>query len=565
MMSAMTRKFPALLACATIGMSMLASSALAQTVPGPADAGRIRPEERIMQPDRNQDQQVTVPSAVPVTPAPEGAKDIHFTLKAVQVVGATALTREQLDDIYAPYIGKEVTLDIAWMIAGTITERYHNKGYFLSRAYVPQQRIKDGGIIIQVVEGYIGEVELPDKVKERRVVRGYIDRLVAQKPVKVETVESFLLRLNDLPGYSFRAVLSALDEKGGAAVKLTLIPSKKDGRGQITFDNYSSRYLGPNEVSLSYSTSLLPLQQTSATALTSLPFTKLRYGMLDHTLAIAPDITLEFNGGVTQAFPGYTLERYDIDSVATSASLSLNYQWLRQRQENLALKFTLDSRNVTSDILNTPLTRDHIRALRAGASYDLSDSWRGYNMANLTLSQGIDGLGASQKGDLNLSRSGARPDFTKAELSLSRLQGLTQDWSLYGAAFGQLASGVLYSSEQFGYGGQAFGRAFDASEITGDHGVSGALELRYGGWSDWQPVTLQPYGFYDIGTVWNSAPGQPKRESGASAGLGLRFETIWHQSGNIGLAWPLTRSVATPIYGQGSNDPRILLQIGQNF
>jgi hemolysin activation/secretion protein len=280
---------------------------------------------------------------------------------------------------------------------------------------------------------------------------------------------------------------------------------------------------------------------------------------------IVPDFSVEFNGSETKAHPGYTLDKFDIDSLATSESLSLNYQWIRQRQENLAVKLTLEGRDVASDILDTPLTRDHIRAVRAGATYDMSDSWHGYNIATITLSRGIDGLGSSKKGDLNLSRGGATPDFTKAELTLQRQQGITNDWSLLAAASGQWASSVLYSSEQFGYGGQAFGRAYDTSDITGDNGVSGSLELRYGGWGTWQPVSLQPYAFYDIGTVWNDGVGQLKHESGASGGVGLRLSTVWHQTGNLGLAWPLTREITSPIYGGGTNGPRIVLQITQEF
>ena len=566
----MERKALSLLLCAIVCLSLsvaVSSRVLAETLPGAADVGRIKPEEKIVVPDRSQDQQLTVPAVLPSAPIPEAAKTIHFTLKSVDIEGMTAFTREQMADVYAPYIGKEVSLDVVWTIAGMITERYRNAGYFLSRAYVPQQHIKDGSITIKVIEGYIGKVELPDDVNGHRVVQEYIERLMAEKPVLADEVESFLLRMNDLPGYSFRAVLAPLEDKGEeeAAVKLTLVPTKKGGKGSISFDNFSSRYLGPNELSASYSTSLLPLQQTTVSGLSSLPWDKLRYGTIDHTVVIFPDISLELNGGVTKAHPGYTLQVDDIGSLATSESVSLNYQWIRQRQENLALKVTLDSRDVTSDIADTPLTRDHIRALRAGATYDISDGWRGYNIAAVTISRGIDALGSSQKDDLDLSRAGALSDFTKAELSLSRLQGITNDWSLLAAASSQLASGVLYSSEQFGYGGQAFGRAYDASEITGDDGISGSLELRYGGISGWQQLHLQPYGFYDIGEVWNESVGQPKRESGASAGLGLRFLTDWHQSGNLGLAWPLTRTITAPVYGESEHGPRIALQMTQEF
>ena len=546
---------------------MLASGAYAQVVPGPADIGHIKPEEKLPVIDHSQDSQVTIPSIAPTVPIPKEAKGIHFTLQAVRIDGATAFTPDQLRDIYGPYLGKDITLDIAYKIAGQLSERYRNAGYFLSRAYIPEQSFEPGNamVTIRVVEGFVGKVEVPDDARGHSVVQAYIDRLLAQRPLKMESLESFLLRLNDLPGYAFRGVISPLKGEDEGAVKLTLVPTTKEGKGTIQFDNASSRFLGPNEMSISYATSLLPLQQTSMSGLTSVAVNRLHYGTLDHAIVIAPDIKLDLTANATEATPGYTLSKFDIQSNSTFLALNLDYQWIRQRQENLALKFTLDGRNVESDILAVPLTRDYVRAARVNATYDLADAWRGANSASVTLSHGLDLFGSSKQGDINLSRAQARPDFTKGELSLTRLQGITNDWSLQMAGSGQMASGVLYSSEEFGYGGQTFGRAYDASEITGDQGVSGSLELRYGGLAGWQPISLQPYAFYDIGVVWNDAIAQPKRESGASAGFGIRGTTVAGISGDIGVAWPLTRPIATPIYGGDKEGPRIMVQLSKAF
>jgi hemolysin activation/secretion protein len=76
---------------------------------------------------------------------------------------------------------------------------------------------------------------------------------------------------------------------------------------------------------------------------------------------------------------------------------------------------------------------------------------------------------------------------------------------------------------------------------------------------------MQPYSFWDIGEVWNRSQSQPRIESGASAGFGIRVATQWHESANIGVAWPLTREIATPIYGGNNYAPRFLLQLGQDF
>ncbi|MFQ5491861.1 MAG: hypothetical protein ACE5GE_14175 [Phycisphaerae bacterium] len=57
--------------------------------------------------------------------------------------------------------------------------------------------------------------------------------------------------------------------------------------------------------------------------------------------------------------------------------------------------------------------------------------------------------------------------------------------------------------------------------------------------------SLQIYGFYDIGAVWDGGrPGASNRESLASAGIGLRAGVFGRLSGGIEFAKPLTRDVA---------------------
>ncbi len=553
----------ALIACVSV---LVPLPARAQTIPNAADISRVKPEEKIPRPERAAPTTITVPAQKGAVDIPAAARSVKFHLQSITIIGASAYSQEELQDTYSDYLDKEITLDTIYMVAGAITERYRNAGYFLSRAFVPAQEIDQGKVTIQVVEGFVGTVDGAGELSSSYIIKDAIDELTRQRPLSSQQMERFLLLLNDLPGQTFGGTLSPLEGGQEGAVKLTLTATEAEGAGSISYDNYSSRFLGPNEITATYSKSFIPFHQTTVSALSDTARSKLRYGTLEHSVALLPDVRLNLTGGITQALPGYTLESSEIESLSKFASISLEYQALRQRQQNLSLKGTLDGRNVTSDILGAPLTRDYIRAFRATINYDVTDGWNGSNNANLIVSHGINWFSSSNPGDINISRAGALPDFNKAELSLSRLQVISRDWSAYIAGSGQWASGVLYSSEQFGYGGQGFGRAYDASDFTGDRGLKGAVEIRYNGFGSDNLVNVQPYGFYDIGKVWNDAVGQPPAESASSFGVGMRFNTVWKQSGNIGLAWPIDRNINTPIYSGGStHGPRIILQISQQY
>lgn len=172
-------------------------------------------------------------------------------------------------------------------------------------------------------------------------------------------------------------------------------------------------------------------------------------------------------------------------------------------------------------------------------------------------------LGSSQSTDMNLSRAQAEPDFSKLELSYARAQHVSNHITLITRFSAQLSPYQLFSSEEFGYGGQTFGRAYDASEITGDNGVAAALELRYNGLNSWQDIQFVPYVFYDIGKVWNEDT-SGVNEAAASSGTGFLVQHSSGLQGNLGIAFPLTRPVTNPMYGHGKS-PRLLLQIGYAF
>lgn len=557
---------------ASVGVWMLVNDATyaltPNEVPSAADAGRIRPEQKLENLERFVPPSSVIPErATPLIQAPAGAEDVHFDLKSVTFEGVKQFdTAKDFKEELAPYIGNTITLKQVYELAALVTRRYRESGYLLSYAYVPDQNIRDGEVTIAVVEGFISDVRIEGDDPNARISNAYIEHLLSERPLRNKTLESILLRLNDLPGRNYRAVLSKEEDLAREEAVLTLIPQAKDSRLNVAYDNYSSRYLGPNEVSATYTDHFLPLQQTTLFGLTSLPVDELNYVLVNHSWVFAADWTLEGTASYTQSEPGYTLTPLNINSETRSAAIGFKYQLIRQRNENLFARFTSEFRNVSSDILgDTTLTRDKIRTVKVALSYDKIDNWEGNNIYNLTFTQGIDGLGGSEQGDENLSRSQARPDFQKLELSVSRIQRLSDAWSLQLQVAGQVASDPLYSSEEFGVGGQLYGRAFDSSEIVGDSGASGTIELRYTGLRILQPINFEPYIFFDGGVVRNRDVGQSEHESLTSAGGGIRFATTQGQAGLVGFAVPLTREVDAPIFGQGRSSPRIILQVSQQF
>ena len=163
----------------------------------------------------------------------------------------------------------------------------------------------------------------------------------------------------------------------------------------------------------------------------------------------------------------------------------------------------------------------------------------------VNVDQGLGFLGASREGTTNQSRQGARSDFTKARITASRLQRLGGRFSLLASFASQFSFAKLPASEEFGVGGERCGRAYDASEITGDHGACLLLEMRYDHRLAANSSTgFQLYGFYDVGGVWRKVPGPLGNKAHlSSVGIGARFNVTEQLSGSLEVAWPQTNEV----------------------
>jgi hemolysin activation/secretion protein len=241
----------------------------------------------------------------------------------------------------------------------------------------------------------------------------------------------------------------------------------------------------------------------------------------------AEGLTFFADGSYSWGKPGLPIDPllgYKTRSTVFEAGLS--YPVIRQRERNLTLSGLGFATDDQSDAVDAALFRDRMRGVRFKLDADAADSWNGINQVNIVYSQGFDGLGASENGNLLASRANGRVDFSKVEGMFTRVQPLFQNVSALVAAYGQYAFTPLLSSELCGYGGRIFGRGFDPSEIVSDSCAEAFGELRL----DFAPLfkgitQTQLYTFADAGWFHNIAPvaGTPENQHAASVGGGLRL------------------------------------------
>ena len=540
----------AFFALVLITAGLASGPAMAQNVPSTAEGGRFD-QPFVSQPLQPRS------SDLPVATPDDGVGDIEeiditFRLNGVVFEGSTGFTATAFEPLYADQIGQDVTVDYVFELAQRATAFYRNEGYILSQVIVPPQEIDGGMIRLQAVEGFVDEVVITGSVgSERGLIDEMLQNITEQRPLHNDTLERYLLLAGDLAGLTVQAVFSPSETNVGAAT-LTVQSIHRRVEAAFELTNYGSDFVGPlrGEAEF-YFNSLLGLHERLGLKLAVADDgDELLFGELSASVPISSEGTSLFGRvSVSDSEPGENLRAFDVANDSLRWSVGLTQPLIRSRDRNLFLTFQFDWDDLTSDTNVGRVTDDHLRTLSVSLDYDFVDTAFGPSLPAVTAirleaRQGLGGLGATSSSDPNRSRLNADGTFTSLRAEFQRYQSLgAPGWTLLTAVSGQISNGPLLSSEEFGFGGSAFGRGFDPSAILGDRGIAGKLELQYQ--AEWQDMadfldSYQLFAFVDAGLVQNvdvAGVNGSVTDELWSAGGGLRLDFAHGFESELAVAW----------------------------
>lgn len=544
--------------------ALMASSAYA--VPTSVDPSQVegRFHERI--PTAPADK----PSAVPALPkhhVSKGDESKRFHLHAVAIDGSTVYTQEQLKPLFADALNHEISMAEAHALADRVTVKYRNDGYILSQAVLPNNAVRDGVLHIRVIEGYIAHVTIQGEVKDRRavsLVESYGEKIKQARPLNTKTLERYLLLMNDLPGATAKGVVKPSTDTYGAADLVVTITNRVYG-GSLGVDNRGSRYIGRNQYTATLTeNSMLDLEErTLGRYITTGVNSELRYYEIQHEEQIGREGTkATLTASHSATAPGGPLSALHIQGNSNDYQAKVSHPFERSRTENLTGRAIFDYRNTDTDTLGFELSNDRTRVLRLGGEYDFMDRFQGVDLFDTQLSQGLDVLNSSSRSTIE-SRADADTSFTKINLDVTRTHPLPNGFSVFTAASGQYAfNNRLLPSEQFSLGGPGFGGAYDPAELTGDEGIAGKIELRYGHTVGYQYLaSYQAFAYLDGGAIWNNTDKTPRHNALSSTGLGVRSNFTPWLLGSAEVGLPLNKVVAA----ENNKDPRVFFSLTGRF
>ncbi|PTT79078.1 hypothetical protein DBR42_22115, partial [Pelomonas sp. HMWF004] len=438
-------------------------------------------------------------------------------VKVFQLQGdITAFSRDELSQLLSAYLERPLSLAELQQAAQAVTRLYRDQGYFLARAYLPQQDVTEGTVVVVVNEGVLDPdhgIAVPTEgLRLQPHIALDVMRHVAAngKPLRLEEIERGLLLLNDIPGLTASANL----ERGSSPGTLRMAVNLQEAaalQGYAMADTHGGRYTGVQRLTMGLllngwlgRSEQFTLQMTQAPPSAGGRMGFLRLGFSQGIGASGLRMGLTYSD--VRYVVGQEFRSLNYQGSAQELTSQLRYPLIRSRSTSFTAQAAYSRKAMRDEAAQVRLSDKRVDLLSAGLGLELTDGWAGggSNQINAMVSGGTLDLGripASLAADQAAGGRATQGSFEKLSWSLQRLQRISPQLSLAVQLNGQNASKGLDSSERFQLGGPGGVRGYPAGEASGDNGMRGSLEARYAAGRIADVAEFGFQAFYDWGRI----------------------------------------------------------------
>jgi Hemolysin activation/secretion protein len=463
-----------------------------------------------------------------------------------------------------------VTLGMLEQVADQITDYYRQRGFVLAKAFIPEQKVREGIVTITLLLGNLGDVRLVGAQHYSQKTVEKIFRDVIHGPVNSTQIEEKLFYVNDLPGLNVQGFFSPGDQVGDTRLNISVIkesPYQVNVRG----DNHGSDVSGEYRV---YTDLLLnnPLQygdRFHVAVLRAFDPEAATYGMARYTAPLMRH-RWKFNAGVSEnAFVSSLGDSADVGGKSTTYDVGVNYQIDRNRVKTTSAYLTASRVNTSKEYrggeVNITFDDDEIDNVELGYQFDiLNEAKRAVYMGGIRL---IYSSMHETKYNYHLE-DGWLLDLDYTTLRFLKIPLLQPEARLLMRASAHYAGRQTISVNQLSLSGPSRSRGYQTNTFFADDGLHLGADLIFQGPALWNIRDyMQPYLLADAayGIVYNRTSTRRAGYAGlVNAGLGCKL--FWRNfRANISVAFPLETKISGNPDLEGIDDSKWYFDMQYTF
>lgn len=473
---------------------------------------------------------------------------LRVPVKSIRIEGNEAISCKEIENWICNEVPCELSIKDIYAICKIIDAKYAERGYFLARAYPPPQKLRGGVLLIRVMEGTLGTVEVVGNHRySAKFIQKYFTRLQG-RPLKYGDLMRALLLLNENSDLMAGAVFQKGKEVGTADLIIRVedrlplhlyLNANNYGRKLTTNFRAGGRFDIGNL--LTYGDTL-SIAEVVGFPMDALYFTDVKY-----------NFPVTSNGAFLEL--AYLYSIFDVETLRNfhlrgkSVIYTLKGTYALTRSSNLSVDFFsyFDFKQIQNFALSSLTSYDKLRIVTTGFLIDHYNPAQGRDYLNVRMGVGIPHfLGGLKATALHSSRPPSGGRFILFNADYDRLQHLWKDCYLYLHGSLQYSPNQLTVPEQLYIGGSDTVRGYPLACALGDWGYYANIELRipppflanqrfFVAKKKWREI-VQLVGFLDQG--WVSLHEGPKTFIYGS-GLGVRVQGPLSLSLSLDVGFPL--------------------------
>lgn len=466
--------------CFLLGLPLLVLSHVQASPNRAIDQGRAQTQQAREAPLPLETPRMDTQGMAPAqTTAIAGGASVKFTLKSVEIQGNSAITTDELKKIWSSKFNQDVSLAEVEALATSVGNYYRDRGYFLTQVIIPQQKINPqvGHVRLQVIEGILNRITVEGGTEtERKLVESQLKDFPTGHVLNMKNIETRLLSVRKTPGYDIRPVLIKSKAQVGATDIIIKIERKKIAEFSVGGDNTGNKFVSKYKVSAD--AVLYNAVGRSKTLLATIHDYRGRH----FNLYRARQTQLIGNYG-TRAYvetmqsksrpnvPFETKSKYEYINVM------LMHPLIYLRNTNLKIRLAIDGQNDITRVFGSAYKQDYVRVGRLGLLYNRTFENDFFEVSGIAHKGFKRALGARMTS--LPSRQGGTNDFLYGDGKVLWAHTFSDQWSLLTSGGWQVSRNPLLASEEMAVGSSSYARGYELSEVSGDHGAGGMVELRY--------------------------------------------------------------------------------------